>query len=230
MITPVGEEDNTGNNLKDRPQSEELEQMQAMMDSLAHDLRNPLSVCQQYLALARSSHDDDHFDRVEESLNRIDTLIETRLESSHNRMSKQAVAETPLTEIVERAWVCVESPRASLSVTIENEPFTVRAENSHVCSVLENLFRNAIEHGDEDVCITVGTLSETRGFFVADDGPGIPDPAHDEIFDKGVSSGDGPGIGLSIVKMLSELYSWEINVTNSSDDGARFEFEIPAPA
>jgi signal transduction histidine kinase len=87
---------------------------------------------------------------------------------------------------------------------------------------LENLFRNAIEHGGEDVTIRVGGLSD--GFYVEDDGPGIPEDARDEVFEVGYStSPNGTGFGLNIVKEIVEAHGWEIGVTAGMDGGARFE-------
>jgi signal transduction histidine kinase len=87
---------------------------------------------------------------------------------------------------------------------------------------LENLFRNAIEHGGEDVTIRVGGLSD--GFYVEDDGPGVPEDARDEVFEVGYStSPDGTGFGLNIVKEIAEAHNWEITLTEGTTGGARFE-------
>jgi signal transduction histidine kinase len=90
--------------------------------------------------------------------------------------------------------------------------------------VLENLFRNAIEHGRSDVTIRVGTLSDETGFYVEDDGPGIPSDTRDEVFEQGYSTADdGTGFGLSIVREIAEAHGWEISATDSAEGGARFE-------
>ncbi len=81
---------------------------------------------------------------------------------------------------------------------------------------------SSVELDDSDVTVTVGELP--GGFYVADDGPGIPPEERDEVFDTGYSTADdGTGFGLSIVQRAVDAHDWEITVTDSADGGARFE-------
>ena len=62
------------------------------------------------------------------------------------------------------------------------------------------------------------------GFYIEDDGPGIPEDRQDSVFTAGYStSDDGTGFGLSIVKRVAEAHGWEIRVTESTESSARFE-------
>jgi signal transduction histidine kinase len=70
--------------------------------------------------------------------------------------------------------------------------------------------------------VTVGDCSE--GFFVADNGPGIPPEKRDSIFEFGYTSGGGTGLGLAIVDHVASVHGWEVRVTESDTGGARFEF------
>lgn len=86
-----------------------------------------------------------------------------------------------------------------------------------------NLFRNAVEHGGPEVVVRVGAFP--TGFFVEDDGPGIPREKRTMVFDPGYSSGEkGTGLGLSIVKMIAKAHEWSVSVTTGRQGGARFEF------
>jgi len=70
--------------------------------------------------------------------------------------------------------------------------------------------------------ITVGTLP--NGFYVADDGPGIPEDEREAIFEQGYTTADdGAGLGLAIVSRICDGHGWTIQVTESDDGGARFE-------
>ena len=70
--------------------------------------------------------------------------------------------------------------------------------------------------------IRVGTYE--RGFFVADDGPGIPPERRTEVFEEGVTTSEtGTGYGLSIVTAIVEGHGWRIDATASENGGARFE-------
>ncbi|MFB6107619.1 MAG: sensor histidine kinase [Haloplanus sp.] len=70
--------------------------------------------------------------------------------------------------------------------------------------------------------ITVGALED--GFYVADDGPGIPPDERDRVFEPGFSTrDDGTGLGLAIVDRIVAAHGWELTLTTSTNGGARFE-------
>jgi len=72
---------------------------------------------------------------------------------------------------------------------------------------------------------TRGVPEETFTFYVEDDGPGIPPDRRDAVFEPGESSNrDGTGFGLPIVKRIAEAHGWEVELTESTDGGARFKF------
>ena len=124
-----------------------------------------------------------------------------------------------LGNVVESCWQTVETTTATLQV---NAASLVQADGNRLHQLLENLFRNAVEHGGHDVTVTVGDLE--NGFFVEDDGPGIPVEHRDELFERGVStSSEGMGFGLAIVEQIADAHGWEISVTVGDTGGARFE-------
>jgi signal transduction histidine kinase len=93
---------------------------------------------------------------------------------------------------------------------------------------------DAVEHGsasppsqapEDAVEVRVGRID--GGFFVADDGVGIPPAERERVFDPGYSSnetGDGTGLGLTIVERIAEAHDWTVSLTTGSAGGARFEF------
>jgi signal transduction histidine kinase len=88
--------------------------------------------------------------------------------------------------------------------------------------LLENLLGNALRHGGADVTVAVGSLDD--GFYVADDGPGIPEADRDAVFDSGYSTAaEGTGVGLAIVQQVVDAHDWSISVTESETGGTRFE-------
>jgi signal transduction histidine kinase len=109
----------------------------------------------------------------------------------------------------------------------------VEGDPDRLLHVFENLFRNAVEHGGPDVTVRVGPISRPAfeagknvgsGFFVADDGPGIPEERRETVFEAGhTTHSEGTGLGLSIVEQFVEAHGWSIRVTESADGGARFE-------
>ena len=201
------------------------ERLDAFAGVVSHDLRNPLSVAEGYLDLAREDGDAEHFDRVEAAHDRIGRLIDDLLSVARAGTAVEATAPLDVATVARDAWDHVETDRASLAVA-DDLP-TVRGDGSRLGQLFENLFRNSVEHGSADghVAVTVGTLDDSRGFYVADDGPGIPEDRRDAVFDHGVSYGDGTGFGLSIVADIARAHGWTVSLTASDDGGARFEFE-----
>jgi signal transduction histidine kinase len=124
-----------------------------------------------------------------------------------------------LSAVVDDYWQTVETAEATLQVQTER---ALTADRSRLQQLLANLIRNAVEHGGRDVTVSVGDLPD--GFFLADDGSGIPEPDRDDVFSAGYSTGlTGTGLGLSVVRGVAEADGWTIAVSESADGGARFE-------
>jgi signal transduction histidine kinase len=105
-----------------------------------------------------------------------------------------------------------------------DDDLTFEANPDRVKRLFENLFRNAIDHGSPDVTVTVGRLSDPPGFYVADNGPGIPPAERSDVFEAGYTTSEaGTGFGLAIVADIVAAHRWDIHVTESEDGGARFE-------
>jgi len=99
---------------------------------------------------------------------------------------------------------------------------TIEADYNRLCQLLENLFRNAIDHGGEAVTVRVGNMDD--GFYIEDTGVGVSEDDREKIFEVGYStSSDGTGFGLGIVKQIAEAHGWTISVTEGTQGGARFE-------
>lgn len=100
---------------------------------------------------------------------------------------------------------------------------TIQVDKTRFQQLLENLLRNAVEHGGDDVTVMIGELPD--GFYVEDDGAGIPAEDRDLVLDPGYSRGEaGTGFGLGIVRDIAEAHGWNVTVTEGSGGGARFEF------
>ena len=186
---------------------------------VSHDLRNPLNAATGWLDLATEECDSDHLDGLQRALDRMEALIDDLLTLAQEGKEVTDTQPVELPTVVNRCWENVETNQASLIIDIERD---VCADKSRLKQVFENLFRNAVEHGRADVTVTVGRLDD--GFYIEDDGPGIPSDERDAVFEPGYSqSTDGTGFGLSIVKRIITAHDWRIRITDGTDGGARFE-------
>ncbi|MFY4814126.1 sensor histidine kinase [Haloarcula sp. AONF1] len=213
--------------------SHELERQNERLDefasTLSHDLRNPLTVARGHVELLAtrlldpetdSADLQSHIEKLEDAHDRIESIIDDVLTLTRKGASVEETAPVPLEAVVTDAWDNIDNKRASIEIAGSR---TIDADRARLLRALENLFRNAIDHVGPDVAVTVG-LTE-HGFYVADDGPGIPTDAVDNIFEYGhTTSEDGTGLGLSIVKTIAEAHGWQVYIDTTYPDGAMFVF------
>jgi len=191
---------------------------------VSHGLRNPLQVASGNLELARQTGDEEYIDAVDDALDRMESLIEDTLALAREERDIGQTEPTALGSLVDRAWSTVRTGDARLAV---GELPTVDCDPERLQELFGNLFRIAVEHGTgsdgDTLTVTVGHLDD--GFYVEDDGSGIPKAERSEIFDSGYTTGsDGNGLGLAIVETAATAHGWEIGVTEGAAGGARFEF------
>jgi PAS domain S-box-containing protein len=225
------------------------ERLEKLVSTVSHDLRNPLTVAQGRLQLARSECDSDDLDSAAASIDRTIELVDELLTLARQARDVGDIEPVALDAVVARCWGNVATADATLHVELDRR---IRADPSRLGQLLENLIRNAVEHGStgsqsrtddavehgatstpsetddavehggDDVTVTVGELDD--GFYVADDGPGIPADEREQVREPGYSTDDdGAGFGLSIVHDIVTAHGWTLSITESEAGGARFE-------
>lgn len=192
--------------------------------------------------------DDGDPNPLRSSLERMESIIDDALVL----VTVDEVEETeliPLATAVETAWATVRTGSATVSV---RDDVAIRANASLVSHLFENLFRNAVEHAGDDSHVEIGALERDTGtdsasdpgsgddpeepvagwsaeetafdgFYIEDDGPGIPADRRDRVFESGYSGDGGSGFGLAIVRTVADAHGWSVSVTTGRDGGARFE-------
>ncbi|WP_049923733.1 PAS domain S-box protein [Halopiger djelfimassiliensis] len=203
------------------------ERLDAFARIVSHDLRNPLGISQGYLDLLEDTESMDHVEHIRDGLDRMESIIDDVLAIARDGTWAAETEPVDLESAVTDAWDHVSTAEATLSV---DGTATFEADRSRLLRLLENLFRNAVEHGGADVTVRVGPIGsngETRGFFVEDTGDGLPDGIRERVFDPSVSTdSDGLGIGLWIVREVATGHGWSVDATESEAGGARFEFTV----
>lgn len=212
---------------------------------ISHDLRNPLDVADAHLQAARETGNAEHFEQLAAAHDRMERIIQDVLTLARGENALTPVAGVDPGAVAADAWATVETETASLSVA-DDLP-TLAADRDRLQRLFENLFRNSVEHGttstrlqsndadndadNDTLTVTVGRDGE--GFFVADDGVGIPVADRQQVFDSGYvrdDSGRTTGLGLTIVEEIAEAHEWAISLTASDAGGARFEFHPQEPS
>jgi signal transduction histidine kinase len=210
---------------RERQLREQNRQLDRFASVVSHDLRNPLNVVSGTIELAMETGDLDRLAQAQDGVERMETLIDDMLTLARDRSDAPDRTPVTLASVASDAWETVETHDATLVIDV---PITVEADPLRLRQLFENLFRNAVEHSHGDVTVTVGSYrtdgDDMTGFFVADDGPGIPPDEREQVLEDGFStSSDGTGLGLSIVQGIVESHGWTITITESEHGGARFE-------
>ncbi len=140
-----------------------LQQQNDRLDEFAtiasHDLRNPLNVAEGRLELARQEHDSEHLASIERAHDRMRSLIDDLLTLARQREDTLDLTTVSLSTLAEHCWDSVEQSDATLVVETEA---TVRADESRLQRLLENLFRNSVEHGSTASRSQVAEIASSR--------------------------------------------------------------------
>jgi len=201
-----------------RRQNEQLDQFASVV---SHDLRNPLNVVLGRLEAAEQTGEAVHFEKIRGAALRMEEMIDDLLTLAREGQEVGEVEPVALSAVVERAWENVDTREMSLALA--DDSGRVLADRDRVTALIENLFRNAVKHAGESVTVSVSPIDDD-GFYVADDGPGIPEDDWERVFEQGYSTGNsGTGLGLVIVRSIADAHGWNVAVTESEAGGARFE-------
>ncbi|MCU4801140.1 ATP-binding protein [Halobacteria archaeon HArc-gm2] len=219
-----------------RRQIRDLEQQSAQLErfasTLSHDLRNPLTVADGYAELAYESGDVSHLESTLDAHERMAQIIDDVLTLSREGRTIDEPERVDLGRVVRNAWSSTETGRATLVVEPDAD-VTVYADRTRLQSVFENLFRNAVEHGipvdagesgeHPNLTVRVGRLGD--GFYVEDDGPGVPPAEREQVFEYEYTTNEkGTGLGLAIVEAIAQAHGWSVTMTEGTTGGARLEF------
>jgi len=200
----------------------ERDRLDEFASIISHDLRNPLNVAASRLELARAEYETEHHDAIEDALERMETIVDDTLTLARHGQHVGETEAVDLETLARRSWQVVSGETATLEV---EDSCSLEADPARVEHIFENLYRNSVEHADDGVEVRVGLLADGEGFYVADDGPGIPEDSREEVFERGYTTeSDSTGLGLTIVRSIAEAHDWEVRATESTDGGARFEF------
>jgi signal transduction histidine kinase len=231
--------------VRDRLQRER-DRLDEFASIVSHDLRNPLTTAIGQLTLAREDLGEgaeagavaDRLESVGRMLSRMDAMVTDLLTLAREGSVVDDTAVVPLADVVAAAWRSVGHQSGKLVDEVGDA--RVRCDESRLRELLENLFRNSLEHGapndataagrdsDGAVTVTVGVLDSGEGFYVADDGAGIDADDASAVFESGYTTApDGTGFGLSIVSGIAEAHGWEVTAHESVSGGARFEVTGP---
>lgn len=217
----------------------------ALLDSVTHDLRTPLTAIRAAATTLVSEPELPEAERadlaavLDEESARLDRLIGQAVEMA--QLDAETVQIHPRRQDVREL---IETTVEEMRPLLRDRPVTVKvAENlasapmdrALVHRVLRHLIENAAKYSPQGSPIEVSAAKDEHRLLmtVADQGPGIEPGEQPFVFDKFFrgkkqrSQAAGTGIGLAIVKAIVEAHGGGIELASQKGEGARFTFWLP---
>jgi PAS domain S-box-containing protein len=197
-----------------------IRQLEGFGNILTHDLGNILQIARGRLELAQQADGEEHFEAVEESLDRAVEMLNELTTSMQAGSIVDEVSTIDVATVFNRAWTTQVTRDATKEI---KEEIRIEADEMALQRMFENLIRNSFEHGVDTATVRVGSLS--NGFYIEDDGPGIPEDEREKVFEpEYTTKEDGTGTGLVSIHQIALAHGWKTEITDGSDGGACFEF------
>ncbi|HLJ42358.1 MAG TPA: ATP-binding protein [Candidatus Acidoferrales bacterium] len=217
----------------------------ALLDSITHDFRTPLTSIKVSATSLLSAGDQDTGRRrellsvIDEECDRLNHLVEEATEIAQLESGEVALefSGVPVDHLIEAALAHCRKALGSREIRVlapAGLP-AVRADLNRAKEVLVQLIENANLYSPKDRPISISAESNGNSvtISVADQGPGIEDLEQGMIFDKFYRGKDqrylvqGTGMGLPIAKAIVEAHGGSISVTSQVGHGSVFSFTLP---
>jgi len=207
---------------------------QAFTEDASHELRTPLATAISSIDLmaaddSLSTKSRTRLMRARSATARMHELIESLLLFAREETDERCI--TPVSPVVREAIAMQQEMFAGAAQPCPEIVFDARGEAevsapaSMLLSVVNNLLRNAIEHGGTariDIVLDRGCLT------IRDHGKGIAPAALSRLFDRRFRGAHsrGQGLGLYLVKRISERFGWTVDVSSTLGTGTRFDLRF----
>ncbi len=210
----------------------------------SHDLRQPLHALGLFVsALEKNVKKPEGpiiLDKIKQSTDALSSLFNSLLDISR--------LDAGVVEVMPRHFCCAElfksleeefseiAAHRKLEFSIERSVEVAYTDNVLLGRILRNLIDNAVVHTKEGkVEISCNRKNDKVHITVSDTGPGIPSDEHEDIFSEYYQLGNperdrskGLGLGLSIVRRLSDLLGIKVTIDSAVGAGTRIELQVPA--
>jgi two-component system CheB/CheR fusion protein len=226
-----------------RKQAEERLRQQAalarvgqMAAVVAHEVRNPLAGIKgaMQVLIGRRAKDDEELPVLRDIVARVDSLNDLISDLMvFARPRSPQLAEVDLRHLAAEAVTMARRDPAGqgLDIRVEGGTATVRADANLMRGTLLNLLLNAGQAlgGRGQVTVRLAQQDGHAVIEVQDDGPGIPEPLREQVFEPFFTSkARGGGLGLAIAKRTAEIHGGAVTLTCPASGGTVVTVTLPA--
>lgn len=216
-----------------------------MLAVVSHDLRNPLNVIATSASLILEIPLPEEkktlqLETIRRTTDRMNRLIQDLLDVTGIEAGKLSIRPEPesareiITEACDMMTPLTEERDIAMECALPDESIVIEVDRERVLQVFGNLIGNAIKFTPRGGTIEVGCGEDGEGdvlFWVADEGPGVPEEEVPHLFDRfwrGKQRPEsGSGLGLPIARGIIEVHGGRIWVDTEEGEGARFSFTVP---
>jgi signal transduction histidine kinase len=199
-----------------------------------HDLRNILATARLVtdgLTASAASEVRKVAPRLIDAIDRAIALCSRTLDFSREGAPPFAPSRFPLRPLIEELGPTLAISEEDFSIELDMPAeLAVEADRDQIYRVFLNLARNSVEAGARRLRITAACDDGAVAIDIADDGPGLPPRARDNLFRPfaGSARPGGSGLGLAIARELMRLHGGELTLVTSTGAGTVFRVTIPA--
>lgn len=235
----IGHLGRTLNRMLDRIENS-MHQLHTITDSLAHDLRSPVTAIRGKLemSLSAASHGEqaeaivsaiEELDRLTEFLNTSLDVAEAKADAL--RLSR---SEIQLCELL-RSMIDLYEPSMSekhLQISLRcKESLRINADAGLIHRMIANLFDNELKHLPPHCNVTLQLESKKNAAWLTleDDGPGFEPEVSPHLFERRVKGkgSSGHGLGLAFVDAVVRAHGGTVSAANREEGGARITLSLP---
>ncbi len=217
---------------------------QKFIDTLTHDLRNPIAAAKLYAQMIEKNDRPEHHarfgSRIIQSLNRVDAMINDLLDAGRVRAGEPLALQYFDCDLAEVLDAVVEE-----MVSLHGDRFVVETERKlkghwgcdGLRRAIENLVGNAVKYGSGDTPIRLSLVQKDEWVELAVQNAGTPIPRQDlpmlfQQYRRSTHAGQnvksGWGLGLSVVQGVADAHNGTVKVESTSAEGTRFTLRIPS--
>lgn len=215
---------------------------------MSHELRTPLTAILTFTRLLQKGvagdEDRKRLSEIEMNGERLldminNTLELARIEAGHTQMNPELIDIFDVIGQIEASiGPLAEKKRITFTIQVGSDVPLFYGDWEKVCRIVENLCSNAVKFTDEEGHVLLAVdVDEGENYViirVKDTGIGIPKEKLPVIFERFVQSDssasrryNGSGLGLSLVKQLTELHGGSVTVSSELGAGSEFMVKLP---